>query len=105
MAGPDTEVIHLPGRILIPVSVDPHNRFTLTTFQPVSVDCGAPTHVRINGLLDAISDDPMDAPPSRPVELGLGVQRQSDGGQPLASTSMDSQKVYSFWGLRWRLAG
>ena len=42
LVGEDTRVVNLAGRTLIPGFVDPHNHFSFTTFQPVSVDCSAP---------------------------------------------------------------
>ena len=65
LAGPDTKVVHLTGRTLIPGFIDPHNHFSLTTFQPVSVDCSVPPLNSIKGILDAISTAAKDAPRGR----------------------------------------
>ena len=65
LIGPDTRVVHLAGRTLIPGFVDPHNHFSFTTFQPVSVDCRVPPHNSINGILDAIAAAARDAPKGR----------------------------------------
>ena len=65
MVGSDTQVVHLAGRTVIPGFVDPHNHFSFTTFQPVSVDCSVPPHVSINGVLDAIGAAAKSAPPGQ----------------------------------------
>ena len=44
MAGPDTRVEHLTGRTLMPGFIDPHTHFSVTTLEPVSVDCSVPPH-------------------------------------------------------------
>ncbi|MFP6566074.1 MAG: amidohydrolase [Dehalococcoidia bacterium] len=65
MVGSDTQVVHLAGRTVIPGFVDPHNHFSFTTFQPVSVDCSVPPHVSTNGVLDAIGAAAKSAPPGQ----------------------------------------
>ena len=65
LAGPDTRVVHLNGRTLLPGFVDPHNHFSLTTFQPVSVDCSVPPHMSVNSILDAIANAAKDVPRGR----------------------------------------
>ncbi|MCH8108872.1 MAG: amidohydrolase [Chloroflexi bacterium] len=65
LIGPDTKVVHLAGRTLMPGFVDPHNHFSLTTFQPVSVDCSVPPHTSISSILDAISAAAKGAPKGR----------------------------------------
>ncbi len=65
LVGPETQVVHLTGRTLIPGFVDPHNHFSLTSFQPVSVDCSVPPHASVNSILDAISAAAKDAPRGR----------------------------------------
>ena len=55
LARPDTTVVNLAGRTLIPGFVDVHNHFSKTTLQPVMVDCRIPPHGSINSILDAIS--------------------------------------------------
>jgi predicted amidohydrolase YtcJ len=63
--GPDTTVVHLAGRTLIPGFLDPHNHFSLTTFDPVSVDCRTPSHQSLTSLLEAIATAAADAPRGR----------------------------------------
>ena len=65
LAGPDTEVVYLAGRTLIPGFVDVHNHFSLTTLQPVMVDCRVPPHRSINSILDAISAAAKGVPSGR----------------------------------------
>ena len=55
MVSEETEVIALAGRTLIPGFIDPHNHFSATVFDPVSVDCWTPPHGSITGIKDAIA--------------------------------------------------
>ena len=64
MTGTDTIIEHLSGRTLLPGFIDPHNHFSLTSFQPVSVDCSVPPLGDVQGVLDAIA---------RPRALPRGV--------------------------------
>jgi predicted amidohydrolase YtcJ len=63
--GPETTVVHLAGRTLLPGFIDPHNHFSLTTFEPMSVDCRVPPHRSISSILDAIAAAAKDAPMGR----------------------------------------
>ena len=65
LVGPDTDVVHLAGRTVIPGFVDPHNHFSITTFQPVSVDCSVPPHDSVAAVLEAIGAAAKDAPNGR----------------------------------------
>ncbi len=56
LAGPGTNVVHLAGRTVTPGFIDPHNHFSLTTFQPVSVDCSVPPHTSIQSIMDAVAN-------------------------------------------------
>ncbi len=71
--GPDTTVVHLAGRTLIPGFLDPHNHFSLTTFDPVSVDCRTPPHQSLNSILEAIAAAAKAAPRGRWIR-GLGLR-------------------------------
>jgi predicted amidohydrolase YtcJ len=62
---PDTRVVHLAGRTVLPGFVDPHNHFSLTTFDPVSVDCRVPPHQRLSSILDAIAATAREVPHGR----------------------------------------
>jgi predicted amidohydrolase YtcJ len=63
--GPDTTVVHLIGRTLIPGFIDAHNHFSLTTFEPVSVDCRVPPHGHIGSILAAIAAAARQVPRGR----------------------------------------
>ena len=65
LVGPDTEVVHLAGRTVIPGFVDPHNHFSLTTFQPVSVNCSVPPHNSLQGVLESLAAAAKDTPRGR----------------------------------------
>ena len=42
MANDQTKVVHLRGRTVTPGFIDPHNHFSMTVFEPVSVDSRTP---------------------------------------------------------------
>lgn len=63
--GSETTVVQLSGRTLIPGFLDPHNHFSITTFDPVSVDCRTPPHRDVNSILDAIAAAARAAPRGR----------------------------------------
>ena len=65
LVGPDTEVVHLSGRTVIPGFVDPHNHFSLTTFQPVSMNCSVPPHNSVQGVLESLAAAAKDTPRGR----------------------------------------
>ena len=89
MVGSDTQVVHLAGRTVIPGFVDPHNHFSFTTFQPVSVDCSVPPHVNINGVLDAIGAAAKSAPPGQWI-WGWGFNaRAMDGHRRITRKQLD----------------
>ena len=89
MVGPDTQVVHLAGRTVIPGFVDPHNHFSFTTFQPVSVDCSVPPHVSINGVLDAISAAAKSVPPGQWI-WGWGFSaRAMEGNRLITRKQLD----------------
>ena len=75
LVGPDTEVVHLAGRTVIPGFVDPHNHFSFTTFQPVSVDCSVPPHNSVAAVLEAIGAAAKHAPSGRWI-WGWGFRSQ-----------------------------
>ena len=89
MVGSDTQVVHLAGRTVIPGFVDPHNHFSFTTFQPVSVDCSVPPHVSINGVLDAIAAAAKSAPPGQWI-WGWGFNaRAMEGHRRITRKQLD----------------
>ena len=65
MIGGDTKTVQLAGRTVIPGLIDPHNHFSLTTFQPVSVDCSVPPFNGIQEIVDAIAAAAKGTPKGR----------------------------------------
>ncbi|MDA1188670.1 MAG: amidohydrolase [Chloroflexi bacterium] len=55
LATPKTKVVNLNGRTVTPGFIDPHNHFSMTTFEPVSVDCRIPPLNGKQAVLDAIA--------------------------------------------------
>ena len=55
MANDKTKVVHLRGRTVTPGFIDPHNHFSMTVFEPVSVDSRTPPLKDKKAVLDAIS--------------------------------------------------
>ena len=53
--GPDATHVPLQGRALIPGFCDPHNHFSMTTFEPRSVDCRTPPLAGKAAVLEAIA--------------------------------------------------
>ena len=52
---PDARTVDLRGRALVPGFCDPHNHFSMTTFEPRSVDCRVPPLAGKQAVLDAIA--------------------------------------------------
>ena len=52
---PDARTVDLRGRALVPGFCDPHNHFSMTTFEPRSVDCRIPPLAGKPAVLDAIA--------------------------------------------------
>ena len=79
LIGQDTKVVHLVGRTLLPGFIDPHNHFSITTLEPVAVDCSVPPHHTINSVIDAISAAAKDVPKGRWLRgWGFSTRRLSD---------------------------
>ena len=77
--GPGTEVVHLAGRAVVPGFIDPHNHFSMTVLEPVSVDCRIPPLEGKQGVLDAIATAAGDTPPGRWIwGLGYSSRRGKD---------------------------
>ena len=87
--GPDATHVELHGRALVPGFCDPHNHFSMTTFEPRSVDCRVPPMANKQAVLDAIAAT-ADAAPEGQWIWGLGY---SPGGrdrpQMLMRTDLD----------------
>ena len=69
--GPDATHVELQGRALVPGFCDPHNHFSMTTFEPRSVDCRTPPLASKNSVLDAIAAAASGSPDGQWI-WGLG---------------------------------
>ena len=86
MAGPDTRVVQLAGRALIPGFIDPHNHFSMTVFEPVSVDCRIPPLASKQAVLDAIASAAKGNPPGQWIwGLGYNTSYLQDEDKPTRS--------------------
>ncbi len=81
--GPETEVVHLAGRCVAPGFIDPHNHFSMTTFEPVSVDCRIPPLDGKQGVLDAIAATAGDTLRGQWI-WGLGYRARMGAVQAIA---------------------
>ena len=89
MAGPGTRVERLAGRTVIPGFVDPHNHFSVTALEPVSVDCSVPPHQNVNSILDAIAAAASAAPRGQWIRgWGMSSDRR-EGGVRLRRADLD----------------
>ncbi len=71
LIGENTRVIHLQGRTVTPGFIDPHNHFSMTTWEPVMVDCRMPPLPNKTGVLEAIATTAAGTPAGQWV-WGLG---------------------------------
>ena len=69
--GPDATHVPLQGRALIPGFCDPHNHFSMTTFEPRSVDCRTPPLAGKAAVLEAIAAAAAGSPAGQWI-WGLG---------------------------------
>ena len=74
--GPDATHIDLRGRALVPGFCDPHNHFSMTTFEPRSVDCRTPPLSGKAAVLDAIAAA-ADGSPDGQWIWGLGFSARN----------------------------
>ena len=79
--GPEATHVDLLGRALVPGFCDPHNHFSMTTFEPRSVDCRVPPLAGKHGVLEAIASAAAGAPDGQWI-WGLGY---SGGGRELSA--------------------
>jgi len=91
LVDPGTEVVQLSGRAVLPGFVDPHNHFSMTVFEPVSVDCRIPPLAGKPGVLDAIAAAAAGALPGRWI-WGLGYSARG-GIAPSQLTRGDLDEV------------
>ncbi len=79
--GPDATIVPLQGRALVPGFCDPHNHFSMTTFEPRSVDCRVPPLRDKAAVLDAIAAAARGAPAGQWIwGLGYGARLIGDDG-------------------------
>ena len=76
---PDAPSVDLQGRALIPGFCDPHNHFSMTTFEPRSVDCRTPPLAGKPAVLDAIAAAAAGAADGQWI-WGLGYAARLDPG-------------------------
>lgn len=76
--GPDATHVDLRGRALVPGFCDPHNHFSMTTFEPRSVDCRRPPLANKSAVLDAISAAASGSPEGQWI-WGLGFSQTEPG--------------------------
>ena len=74
--GPDATHVPLQGRALIPGFCDPHNHFSMTTFEPRSVDCRMPPLATKQAVLDAVAAAAAGSPDGQWI-WGLGYTSRS----------------------------
>lgn len=81
--GPDATHVSLRGRALIPGFCDPHNHFSMTTFEPRSVDCRTPPLAGKQAVLDALAAAADGAPEGQWIwGLGFTTRTLETGGDP-----------------------
>ena len=86
--GPDATHVDLRGRALVPGFCDPHNHFSMTTFEPCSVDCRVPPLSGKPAVLDALAAAAAGNPPGRWI-WGLGYSAQHARGGWLTRSELD----------------
>lgn len=69
--GPNATHVPLQGRALIPGFCDPHNHFSMTSFEPRSVDCRTPPLAGKTAVLEAIAAAAAGSPAGQWI-WGLG---------------------------------
>ena len=85
---PAAPSVDLRGRALIPGFCDPHNHFSMTTFEPVSVDCRIPPLAGKPAVLDAIAAAAAAAPAGQWL-WGLGYSARHAAGGWLTRAELD----------------
>ncbi len=86
--GPDATHVELHGRALIPGFCDPHNHFSMTTFEPRSVDCRVPPMAGKPAVLDAIAAAAAGSPDGQWI-WGMGYSSGPQGVGVLSRTELD----------------
>ena len=86
--GPDATHVELHGRALIPGFCDPHNHFSMTTFEPRSVDCRVPPMGGKPAVLDAIAAAAAGSPDGQWI-WGMGYSSGPQGVGVLSRTELE----------------
>ena len=82
--GPDAVHVDLRGRALVPGFCDPHNHFSMTTFEPRSVDCRTPPMAGPAQVIDAIAAAAAGAPDGQWIwGLGFAARNFEPSGDEL----------------------
>ncbi|MXY85356.1 MAG: amidohydrolase [Chloroflexi bacterium] len=76
--GPDAVHVDLRGRALVPGFCDPHNHFSMTTFEPRSVDCRRPPLANKSAVFDALAAAASGSPDGQWI-WGLGYSQTEPG--------------------------
>ncbi|MCY3733729.1 MAG: amidohydrolase family protein, partial [Chloroflexi bacterium] len=84
----DATHVDLRGRALTPGFCDPHNHFSMTTFEPRSVDCRVPPLSGKPAVLDALAAAAEAAPEGQWI-WGLGYGARHANGGWLTRTELD----------------
>jgi len=81
MAGDETRVVRLNGRAVTPGFIDPHNHFSMTTFEPVSADLRTPPLRSKQAALDAVASTAAATPTGQWIwGQTYGARALGDGG-------------------------
>ncbi|MFP3459959.1 amidohydrolase [Arthrobacter globiformis] len=64
-AGPDTEVLDLSGKTVVPGFIDAHNHLSVAAFAPDSVDCSTPPLTSLDEVLEVIERHCRTVPPGQ----------------------------------------
>ena len=89
LVGEGTRIVDLRGRTVTPGFIDPHNHFSMTSFEPVMVDCRMPPLSSKAAVLEAISVAAAGSPRGQWV-WGLGYNHMTtDGATELTRGDLD----------------
>ncbi len=83
-----TKTVHLNGRTITPGFIDPHNHFSMTTFEPVSIDCRMPPLGSKQTVLDAIAVTASGKPNGQWI-WGLGYNTMTSGESIITMNELD----------------
>ena len=89
MAGESTTVVRLNGRAVTPGFIDPHNHFSMTTFEPVSCDLRTPPLRSRRDALDAIVATASATPPGQWIWGQAYDARSLEDAGPLTRWELD----------------